>query len=496
MLLGRVAQRIARCFKWLTWVIVFRPGSTNNKQQQQQQHKKTHRGTVYRRSARGEQPGERTTRRTVAVSKQTQTMTGLSSIPIGISDWLWSKSTDISSRARQKGLQYAVEGYINNITISKDGNITKIEAKVYRSQSKNDKPHDVFLRCNQDSLVDQSCSCTAGSPGYCSHVVGLMYTLDLERARNPRKDESSTSQPQQWHRARGKKISGQPVFNLVVAKAKVSRKRKPVVCNYTHNNCHFFSNIGASFVNPGVHPVSQSDDFPNFPLPPQPMNVCTVLDEQATRHYTELSITMPDSIALEHETREQNTNQLWFQARSTRITSTSFKRICSRRADQESLAANLKSATKVQTKAMRRGVVLEPIAATQYTKLTGNVVYPCGFVVNPHSPHLGTSPDRRVKERGEGSYGLLEIKCPSRESFVQCPYLSRQTDGSYKLKRSHEYFYQIMGQLGLTGMIWCNLFVKCEQEYHLERIQFDIAKWEEMKTKLDVFYFDYYIAST
>ncbi|KAK0151329.1 hypothetical protein N1851_007528 [Merluccius polli] len=485
-------------------------------------------------------------------------MTGLSSIPIGISDWFWSKSTDISSRARQKGLQYAVEGYINNITISKDGNITKIEAKVYRSQSKNDKPHDVFLRCNQDSLVDQSCSCTAGSPGYCSHVVGLMYTLDLERARNPRKDESSTSQPQQWHRARGKKISGQPVFNLVVAKAKVSRKRKPVVCNYTHNNidiaiakilrmCFYyrkvlgpeiydllrdmtdapisylvdrttpmvevggkiyamgsglshqlplFSNIGASFVNPGVHPVSQSDDFPNFPLPPQPMNVCTVLDEQATRHYTELSITMPDSIALEHETREQNTNQLWFQARSTRITSTSFKRICSRRADQESLAANLKSATKVQTKAMRRGVVLEPIAATQYTKLTGNVVYPCGFVVNPHSPHLGTSPDRRVKERGEGSYGLLEIKCPSRESFVQCPYLSRQTDGSYKLKRSHEYFYQIMGQLGLTGMIWCDLFVKCEQDYHLERIQFDVAKWEEMKTKLDVFYFDYYIAST
>lgn len=207
-----------------------------------------------------------------------------------------------------------------------------------------------------------------------------------------------------------------------------------------------FSNIGASFVDPGARPVSQSDDFPNFRLPPQPTNVCTVLDEPATRHYTELSITMPDSIALKRETREQNTNQLWFHARSDRITSTSFKRICCRRADQESLKANLKSATKVQTKAMRRGVVLQPIAATQYTKLTGNVVYPCGFVVNPHSPHLGTSPDRKVIEKGEGkSPRLLEIKCPSKESFVQCPYLSKQTDGSYKLKVSHAYHYQIMG---------------------------------------------------
>ena len=96
--------------------------------------------------------------------------------------------------------------------------------------------------------------------------------------------------------------------------------------------------------------------------------------------------------------------------------------------------------------------------------------------------HLGTSPDRKVIERGEGkspSYGLLEIKCP---------YLSKQTDGSYKLKVSHAYHYQIMGQLGLKGISWCDFFVKCEEDYHLERIHFDVAKWEQMKNKLDVFH--------
>ena len=103
---------------------------------------------------------------------------------------------------------------------------------------------------------------------------------------------------------------------------------------------------------------------------------------------------------------------------------------------------------------MKRGVELEPIAATQYTKITGNQVYPCGFVVNPHAPHLGTSPDRKVKEQiGNESpqYGLLEIKCPSKDSITKCPNFSIQTDGSYKLKECHTYYYQVMGQLGLTN---------------------------------------------
>jgi len=36
-------------------------------------------------------------------------------------------------------------------------------------------------------------------------------------------------------------------------------------------------------------------------------------------------------------------------------------------------------------------------------------------------------------------------------------------------------------------------FVKCEEDYLLERIHFDVAKWEQMKSKLDVFFFDYYV---
>lgn len=101
-------------------------------------------------------------------------------------------------------------------------------------------------------------------------------------------------------------------------------------------------------------------------------------------------------------------------------------------------------------------------------------------------------------ERGGGggqspSYGLLEMKRLSRNYFTECPYLCKQADGSYKIKECHVYCYQIVGHLGLTGMSWCDFFVKCEEDYHLERRHFDVAKWEQMKSKLDVFYFAYYV---
>ncbi len=107
--------------------------------------------------------------------------------------------------------------------------------------------------------------------------------------------------------------------------------------------------------------------------------------------------------------------------------------------------------------------------------------------------NLGTSPDRKVVDGT--SFGLLEIKCPAKNSCQDCPYLQRQADGGYKLKETHVYYYQIIGQLGLTGMPWCDFFVMCAEDYHLQRIHLDVEKWGEMKDKLDLFFFDYFLPS-
>ena len=133
--------------------------------------------------------------------------------------------------------------------------------------------------------------------------------------------------------------------------------------------------------------------------------------------------------ALEKETRQQS-NNIWHGVSSPRLTLSSFKTICSRIADFDQLATSMQRKKKtVQKKAMKRGLELEPLAASQCTKVSRNKVYMCGSVVDPNSPHLGTSPDRKVLQSGDDkSYGLLEIKCPEQYSFTGCRYLRKHSN--------------------------------------------------------------------
>ena len=62
-----------------------------------------------------------------------------------------------------------------------------------------------------------------------------------------------------------------------------------------------------------------------------------------------------------------------------------------------------------------------------------------------------------------------------------------------KLKENHNYYYQVMMQLAVTGLQWCHLFVWTPEESHLELIVFNEDKWQEMKDKIDIFFFDHYL---
>lgn len=82
-------------------------------------------------------------------------------------------------------------------------------------------------------------------------------------------------------------------------------------------------------------------------------------------------------------------------------------------------------------------------------------IYPCGVVISPWSPWLAATPDRKVFCPSlDPPHGLLEIKCPV-NSLADCVYLSKDENG-YHLKETHKYFHQIMTQLGVTGLKWCN----------------------------------------
>lgn len=72
-----------------------------------------------------------------------------------------------------------------------------------------------------------------------------------------------------------------------------------------------------------------------------------------------------------------------------------------------------------------------------------------------------------------------------------CSTLVLHSDGRSepKLKQSHPYFYQIQGQLAITGRKWCNFIIYTTVGISVERIMYDPKFWnDQLLPKLIEFY--------
>lgn len=231
--------------------------------------------------------------------------------------------------------------------------------------------------------------------------------------------------------------------------------------------------------------------FPSFSLPYTDLTYSTVLSFEHLQFWLGIQVTKEQSLEYETITQLQSATSEWHSLRKYRLTSSKFKFVCARKQNFETLATRLVSDKIVLTKAMREGILKEPYAAESYATTTGNNVYLTGFIINPCCPHLGTSPDRGVYDPAENPpWGLLEIKCPDSDSFTTLKHL-KKVGNIHKLKTVHDHYHQIMGQMAITGISWCDYFVFCRNDFHLERIYFDQDFWIQMKEKLDRFYFEY-----
>ena len=116
-----------------------------------------------------------------------------------------------------------------------------------------------------------------------------------------------------------------------------------------------------------------------------------------------------------------------------------------------------------------------------------------GLIVDIDKPCLGCSPDGIV-EIGDDNKGLLEIKCPFRaakegmtpiEAAFSLKGFSCSTNfGKISLKRSHDYYYQVQGQMAILKVPWCGFFVWTPKGYSIERISRDDSFWEDVRPKL------------
>lgn len=226
--------------------------------------------------------------------------------------------------------------------------------------------------------------------------------------------------------------------------------------------------------------------------------------KQFTFYISNLQCSEEDCRTIERLTKGQKVADSWTEARTGRLTSSIFGTVCKQRSQSKPdyIIKSVMNYETVETPATRWGKSHELAARRIYQKNIQKVhpglkVFNSGLVVTPKYPYLGTSPDGSVIccVKCIDKNGLVEIKCPFKHRFnpleEACKdptFCCEMSNGRVQLKRSHSYYYQVQGQLALTGRSWCDFFVWTLKGHSTERIRFDKSFWDQMVQKLNSFY--------
>ncbi|XP_003198385.3 uncharacterized protein isoform X1 [Danio rerio] len=398
----------------------------------------------------------------------------------------------------------------------------------------------MFLESHgEPSVTAYACSCAAGK-GLCNHLTALLYQtahyVQLHLKSVP-PTVACTSEQQRWHRPRTQGVSPEAVSQLVVQKpcslgktgvkstlykahtgplpdphilasgAKLNQiDPKPLLAHILGGMSEMelvssqFGPLPRGSPLSYHYPLTAADqptvDFPNLPVCGSQFstNLNFVPTHHQSFHLQSIQVSHILSGQIEHNTRLQSNCAAWAHARQPRVTASRFREVCYvvGESASQSLAARILKGTK-QTSAMKRGLELEPEILKQYSETKRVTVLPCGFVVHPDAPHLGASPDGRVYDPSEiFPFGLVEVKATSAESIGQASFIKMQK-GQAKLKETHKYYWQVQGQLAVTGLQWCDFVTDTQSDITIQRIWRDDVFITSMKEKLDMYYYYVYM---
>ena len=89
------------------------------------------------------------------------------------------------------------------------------------------------------------------------------------------------------------------------------------------------------------------------------------------------------------------------------------------------------------------------------------------------------------------------MKCPFKYRYQSPVMAAKDTDfylnelgHELQLKKNHNYYFQVQGQLAISGRKFCDFVVWTLHGYSVEKICFDPQLWQDMSQKLQSFYFN------
>eukprot|EP00914_Ancora_sagittata_P028955 GHVO01057168.1.p1 GENE.GHVO01057168.1~~GHVO01057168.1.p1 ORF type:complete len:491 (-),score=62.76 GHVO01057168.1:1035-2507(-) len=197
---------------------------------------------------------------------------------------------------------------------------------------------------------------------------------------------------------------------------------------------------------------------------------------------------------IEETTRGQADAQTWKEERKKRLTSSIFGEICKAtdRKNKDLLAKRIIIPASINAPSLKHGRRYESVALEEFQNDSGVTVMKCGLFVAEGFPVLAASPDGIIDRDT-----VVEVKCPL-SAFkkaitpVTVPYLYFDNDDQLTLKKNHDYYYQIQGQLFCAKRKVCKFVVYTGTSLEIIDVHRDEDFISEMLIKLRIFYNDYF----
>lgn len=199
---------------------------------------------------------------------------------------------------------------------------------------------------------------------------------------------------------------------------------------------------------------------------------------------------------IQMDTQDQYSSRLWQEVRQDMLTASKFGKICKARTYPNIVKEILYPRALSYRSSLGKSKAHELVAMKQLEKQERITIEKCGFYIDSENCFLGATPLGLV-----GNDGCVEIKCcmkakelnvveAIKSGLVDVIKYDKKHDKIIGLKKTHDFYYQIQGQLSITGRKHCifAIWTSSTQDMYVEHIEFDAKFCSKMRKKLSTFF--------
>jgi hypothetical protein len=369
---------------------------------------------------------------------------------------------------------------------------------------------DVEVNSATGEVLAAHCDCSVGSgiTAHCKHVFALMLavehmssqkkiilrnvcTQELQTFHHPSEIYFGTpvkSENLHCGRAQKKHAIFQPYSTSSVnAKSYRDRVRNLCISHAASNLCGKKFPLNTLFMPANPYAVVWDHAYAKLSWEQQ-----LLLDLKLT------SISKEEIQAIEMETRGQSANKKWFTVRCSHLTSSRYFAICSAKSEEakKTLARLLVNVQTIFSSALLYGRENEDKALKKFEEKYGLKVERPGVIISKSHPYLAASLDAFVGDLYE-DFTIFEVKCPITAknmaiNHITVPYLKLDENGNTVLDCNCDYYYQIQGQMLVTGGRKAKLIVYTITDLKVYDVPRDEEKIHQIMCTLEDFYENYF----